>query len=170
MFGILMFSTLGFLLSFHPLTMGIFLMLSTSLVAFSLYFIFGYSWYSYIMILVFLGGMLILFIYIASLASNELLKLKSFYWISGVVLFIIPVGDWIMLKGENSIMKIYESAPTSVITLFLASYLLFTFIGVTKLVDMEKGPLREYDYDKYTKGTSNFKNFEQFFGWSSLPF
>nr|YP_001936655.1 NADH dehydrogenase subunit 6 [Uroctonus mordax]ACA62679.1 NADH dehydrogenase subunit 6 [Uroctonus mordax] len=144
MFGLMMFSTLGFMLSFHPLVMGFFLMFSTSLVAFCAYFVFGFSWYSYIMMLVFLGGMLILFIYIASLASNEFVKLKSFYWISGILLFIIPTSDWLMIKGSNSVVKIYEILPTSMITLFLASYLLFTFISVIKLVDMELGPLREY--------------------------
>nr|YP_009412987.1 NADH dehydrogenase subunit 6 [Vaejovis smithi]APW29079.1 NADH dehydrogenase subunit 6 [Vaejovis smithi] len=158
MFGLVMFSSLGFLISIHPLIMGIFLMFTTSLIAFCSYFVFGFSWYSYIMILVFLGGMLILFIYVASLASNEFVKMKSFYWMMGLILFIIPIGDWIFIKSSYSVTKIYENFPMSLITLFLASYLLITFIGVVKLVSMEEGPLREYTYGKFTKGTSFIKN------------
>nr|YP_010016887.1 NADH dehydrogenase subunit 6 [Scorpiops tibetanus]QOJ45418.1 NADH dehydrogenase subunit 6 [Scorpiops tibetanus] len=144
MFGLMMLMFFGFMMSFHPLIMGLFLMISTSLVAFSTYFIFSFSWYSYIMILVFLGGMLILFIYIASLASNETMSFKISYLLFGMILLLIPTSDWVMVKGENVVNKIYNFIPISMITLFLASYLLLTFIAITKIVSVEMGPLREY--------------------------
>nr|YP_010713291.1 NADH dehydrogenase subunit 6 [Scorpiops jendeki]WDA95736.1 NADH dehydrogenase subunit 6 [Scorpiops jendeki] len=150
MFGFMILLFFGFMISSHPLVMGLFLMVSTSLVAFSTYFIFTFSWYSYIMVLVFLGGMLILFIYIASLASNESVKFKFYYLIFGTCFLFIPTIDWVMIKGNNVINKIYLFIPMSLITLFLASYLLLTFIVVSKVVGIEDGPLREYMYDKFS--------------------
>nr|YP_010968377.1 NADH dehydrogenase subunit 6 [Satarupa monbeigi]WNO18677.1 NADH dehydrogenase subunit 6 [Satarupa monbeigi] len=58
----------------HPLSMGLLILIQTMLICLiSGLYIFTY-WFSYILFLTFLGGLLVLFIYVSSMASNETFK------------------------------------------------------------------------------------------------
>ena len=123
-------------------------------------------WLSYILFLVFLGGILILFIYITSLASNELFffSIKHFFIIIIIIIiicltilfidknFIYFFLENIEIKSINNIFiyinenililrKLYNF-PINLITILLINYLFLTLIIAVKITNLYKGPLR----------------------------
>ena len=121
-------------------------------------------WFSYILFLIFLGAILVLFIYVASLASNEPFSFSSSLYLGllitvGLILLILLLLDPLCLnasvKIENSSyidQHYYQLTPlllatiynnTSIrLTLFIVLYLLLTLIAVVKITDTFFGPLR----------------------------
>uniref|UniRef100_UPI0030FEC529 NADH dehydrogenase subunit 6 n=1 Tax=Neopanorpa nielseni TaxID=1886482 RepID=UPI0030FEC529 len=152
----------------HPLAMGLILLIQTLTICLTMGLITKTFWFSYILFLVFLGGMLILFIYMTSLASNEMFSMSfkliiSFFLFFSLTLFIIYLLDknlilssffnfdmnnfmesFMLKMNENSmnLTKLYNQ-PTSMITLMLINYLLLTLIVIVKITNIFYGPLRQ---------------------------
>nr|YP_010164066.1 NADH dehydrogenase subunit 6 [Nanhaipotamon hongkongense]QRK27355.1 NADH dehydrogenase subunit 6 [Nanhaipotamon hongkongense] len=145
----------------HPLAMGLNLLIQTIIISFSAGLTTYSFWFSYILFLIFLGGMLILFIYVASLASNEIflpsLILSFFSLILTVSLFLLfffldPIFISSFSNLPNSTVNIYSSTahitswifnnPSMYFTIFIISYLLLTLLVVVKIINLYKGPLR----------------------------
>lgn len=59
------------ILAFNPLVLGLIIIAQALLVALFNSIFFPSFWFSYMLILIYLGGLLVLFIYVSSLASNE---------------------------------------------------------------------------------------------------
>jgi len=147
----------------HPLAIGLALLLQTILICCTT----GLSnisfWFSYILFLIFLGGILVLFIYVTSLASNEIFKpsmislmiiilassTRSFFlFLDPMILYhnnIIKIRSFILdfhfCKDIELINTIYNSTNIN-ITIFIVFYLLLTLIVVVKITDRFFGPLR----------------------------
>nr|WNX95662.1 NADH dehydrogenase subunit 6 [Chlaenius rufifemoratus bimaculatus] len=160
--------TITFIFLNHPLSMGLILLIQTLLVS-MISGLFSYSyWYSYILFLVMIGGMLVLFMYMTSLASNEMFnfstKISTFIILMMLLTFmslllmdymmINPLfknsntmemlNELIMFKNENllSLNMIYNT-PNNMITIMLVNYLFLTLIAVVKITDINNGPLRQ---------------------------
>lgn len=120
-------------------------------------------WFSYILFLVIIGGILILFIYITSLASNELfnLNVNNFFITLFIFLLILLISYFYdnflfliknfeinsistLINNENAynLIKLYNN-PTINITIIVINYLLLTLIIVVKITDISYGPLRQ---------------------------
>nr|YP_009469688.1 NADH dehydrogenase subunit 6 [Atergatis floridus]AVE15419.1 NADH dehydrogenase subunit 6 [Atergatis floridus] len=158
-----MILTLSFLFTrlSHPLSLGATLLLQTVIMSLTVGISTYSFWFSYILFMIFLGGMLVLFIYVASLASNEIFSfsLLTFLAYSMFLLFlslsflfidplIVPNFSSIPLSTINNststpfiVSWIYNS-PSMWFTLFLISYLLLTLIVIVKIINLFKGPLR----------------------------
>lgn len=134
--------------SSHPISLGLSLVVLALITGFMVIKI-NISWFFYLLVLVFLGGVIILIIYIRTLAANE----KFFTEVSQgkLALFllasVIPAGAIISkfrrLKIRPGIMAagtLYECSNMSIL-IFLIVYLLLTIICVVKLVKFESGPL-----------------------------
>nr|YP_010397548.1 NADH dehydrogenase subunit 6 [Boreoheptagyia brevitarsis]UQJ73457.1 NADH dehydrogenase subunit 6 [Boreoheptagyia brevitarsis] len=150
----------------HPMAMGMMLLIQTLLIC----LITGnYSktfWFSYVLFLIFLGGMLVLFIYVTSLASNEMFSFSmKIFILSFLMLFFLLfltlildnsiISNFMMNNemnsfydmksfiSENSISlnKLYNF-PTNMITILLINYLFLTLIAVVKITNIFEGPLR----------------------------
>lgn len=147
----------------HPLAIGLRLLLQTVLICCSSGLNNISFWFSYILFLIFLGGILVLFVYVTSLASNEMFKINLLS-----VLFILPMFLLIVILlsidpiiiPEQSMFKIalsFKSVPyspdTSLIatiynytninlTIFMVFYLLLTLVVVVKVTHNFFGPLR----------------------------
>nr|YP_010225787.1 NADH dehydrogenase subunit 6 [Propsilocerus sinicus]UDD74664.1 NADH dehydrogenase subunit 6 [Propsilocerus sinicus] len=162
-----MISSTIFMQMKHPLAMGLMLMIQT----FFICIISGnYSktfWFSYILFLIFLGGMLVLFIYVTSLASNEMFNFSMKILIMSmltlafftIILFFMDktlLMNYIFnseteilneqlynISKENSISlnKLYNF-PTNLITILLINYLFLTLIAAVKITKNLNGPLR----------------------------
>nr|YP_009253822.1 NADH dehydrogenase subunit 6 [Helice tientsinensis]YP_009346402.1 NADH dehydrogenase subunit 6 [Helice latimera]ALK01308.1 NADH dehydrogenase subunit 6 [Helice tientsinensis]AOR53779.1 NADH dehydrogenase subunit 6 [Helice latimera] len=158
----LLFSSLLFTQLSHPLAMGLLLFIQTILISLTVG-IYNFSfWFSYILFLVFLGGMLVLFIYVASLASNESFSfsLTTFLFSISLVslfMFVLLFLDPLIISPNSSSLstsslKYYLSTPmiinwiyntpSMIFTIFIVSYLLLMLIVVVKIVNLFKGPLR----------------------------
>lgn len=123
-------------------------------------------WFSYILFLIFLGGILVLFIYVTSLASNEIFSLSIKLTISSfILLFILITSAFFIDKLRTSLFyinneiesltnlysyftenalslnKLYNY-PTNLINILLINYLLITLIAVVKITKLFYGPLR----------------------------
>nr|YP_009002473.1 NADH dehydrogenase subunit 6 [Ranina ranina]AIK66990.1 NADH dehydrogenase subunit 6 [Ranina ranina]BAO48229.1 NADH dehydrogenase subunit 6 [Ranina ranina] len=146
----------------HPLSMGLMLLIQTVVVC-MMSGLSAYSfWFSYILFLIFLGGMLVLFIYVASLASNEpfffsFTSFLSFMLVlislSLLLLFLDPLSlPTLFLAAPSSLTLLPSSTPHMILwlynnpsmgfTLFIIVYLLLTLIVVVKITSLFKGPLR----------------------------
>lgn len=101
----------------------------------------------FLLILVFLGGVIILIGYIRTLASNEKIEFK----LNKIILyFILSIFNIILLK-ENYIFSIQSYSLSwvnsiyytnhNILILFLFIYLLLTIVCVIKLIKIEGRPL-----------------------------
>nr|YP_010326134.1 NADH dehydrogenase subunit 6 [Chrysopera combinans]UNP49257.1 NADH dehydrogenase subunit 6 [Chrysopera combinans] len=169
--------TLSFLIFFtsffmmflnNPLSMGLMILFQTLLICLLSGMLIKTYWFSYILFLTFLGGLLVLFIYVSSIASNELFK-PSF---NTKIMFIISLSLLILIQylymnnlfwmnfsfnsdmnifynlnmffnNENNInlSKLYNN-QTFYIMLMLIIYLFITLISVVKITNIFFGPLR----------------------------
>nr|AOY07753.1 NADH dehydrogenase subunit 6 [Anastrepha striata] len=150
----------------HPLAMGLMLLIQTMQICLLTGLMAKSFWFSYVLFLIFLGGVLVLFIYVTSLASNEMFSLSMKTAFSFMLIFILLMGSsWLMDKSytsffiqnnemqtmfnlnmfteENSLNlhKLYNY-PTNLITILLMNYLLITLIAVVKITKLFYGPLR----------------------------
>nr|YP_010546989.1 NADH dehydrogenase subunit 6 [Anabropsis tonkinensis]UYI31644.1 NADH dehydrogenase subunit 6 [Anabropsis tonkinensis]UYI31657.1 NADH dehydrogenase subunit 6 [Anabropsis tonkinensis] len=152
----------------HPLAMTLIILLQTLLICLMTGLISQSFWFSYILFLVFLGGMLVLFIYITSLASNEMFIIPTkFILLSSSILMMMflisfsldsslmnlninnndmnsSIQNSTHLYNEStmSLMKLYNN-PTELITLMLVLYLFLTLIAIVKITNIFQGPLRQ---------------------------
>nr|AIS38213.1 NADH dehydrogenase subunit 6 [Teslasena femoralis] len=155
-------STTLFMFTNHPLSMGLTLLLQTltiSLITGNLALNF---WYSYIIFIVMVGGVMVLFLYMMSVASNE--KFKFSFKATITMMFITPAITIILFKDNllthllfknQEIMMIYVNNtnftpmskyfnfPSNMMMIFLMIYLLMTLIAVVKITNIQHGPLRQ---------------------------
>nr|YP_010305140.1 NADH dehydrogenase subunit 6 [Pyrrhia umbra]ULR87046.1 NADH dehydrogenase subunit 6 [Pyrrhia umbra] len=152
----------------NPLSMGLMILIQTLLTCLLSGMLIKTYWFSYILFLTFMGGLLVLFIYVASIASNEMFKpmlnLKKISLILMICLFLIQYifnnnmywmnlsmnsdmnifSDLILfLNNENKInlSKLYNN-QTFLIMMMLVIYLFITLIAVVKITNIFYGPLR----------------------------
>nr|QFK69058.1 NADH dehydrogenase subunit 6 [Phymatostetha signifera] len=148
----------------HPLSMGFILLMQTGLSC-MMNGMNNYSyWFSYLLFITFIGGMMVLFIYMASIASNMTfkfsIKLMIMIMIMTMLLMTMNMVDTMLMNENNmnefinyelmsknnnkemmSIMKMFNM-PTMMITIMLIIYLLFTMISIIKITNKKEGPLR----------------------------
>lgn len=105
-----------------------------------------HSWLLYLLILVFLGGVIVAVTYITSLAANEkLYSLRGFKGgLGGGLLFIYVVIDEQKVKSARASeffpsMLFTGSFSPSIVFCFLV--LLLALVRVVKLLSVERGPL-----------------------------
>nr|YP_010309688.1 NADH dehydrogenase subunit 6 [Apalus guerini]UMR54805.1 NADH dehydrogenase subunit 6 [Apalus guerini] len=151
--------SLIFLTLTHPLSLGMLLLIQTTIISLiSGTFSYNY-WFSYILFLVMIGGMLILFIYMTSIASNEKFSftLKTMWLTLTIpmtiamptsIMFFIDEITWNSLVNskimEISISMIkYTYIPMNMILMFMIMYLFITMIAIVKIIDKNNGPLRQ---------------------------
>nr|YP_010989878.1 NADH dehydrogenase subunit 6 [Loepa microocellata]WOV68238.1 NADH dehydrogenase subunit 6 [Loepa microocellata] len=163
---IMFFSMMMFSLT-HPLSMGLMILIQTLLMCLLSGMMIKTYWFSYILFLTFLGGLLVLFIYVASIASNEIfsfnLNMKMFFLLFILTTIILSIfsnnlkwmnlsmnnseminfSDSIIFMNENKINlnKLYNN-QTSMMTYLLIIYLFITLIAMVKITNIFYGPLR----------------------------
>lgn len=164
---IILFSLLIIFLN-HPLSIGFLILLQTTLTCLLRGILINSYWFSYILFLVFLGGLLVLFIYVSRIASNEIFQsiflLKIIFFIIlffSLVFRIIFIYNinwlnfffnyeinnifnyYIFFNNENKInlSKLYNN-QIYLLILILIIYLFITLVAVVKITNIFFGPLR----------------------------
>nr|AZL93573.1 NADH dehydrogenase subunit 6 [Helicoverpa gelotopoeon]AZL93703.1 NADH dehydrogenase subunit 6 [Helicoverpa gelotopoeon] len=152
----------------NPLSMGLMILFQTLLSCLLSGMLIKTYWFSYILFLTFLGGLLVLFIYVSSIASNEMFKptfnlkkislfllmflimiqfiyYNNMYWMN--LSFNSDMNNFMELNfffnNENKInlSKLYNN-QTFLIMMMLVIYLFITLIAVVKITNIYYGPLR----------------------------
>nr|AMW67979.1 NADH dehydrogenase subunit 6 [Balmes birmanus] len=158
--------TMNFIQMNHPLMMGLNLLIQTILISLICGYISPSFWFAYVLFLVMLGGMLVLFIYVTSLASNELFsfslnKMIITSYIFMLILILFMYTDNFLLinynlenllfnnsnlltnsENEFNLIKLYNN-PAMNITLMMINYLFLTLIIIVKITNINYGPLRQ---------------------------
>nr|YP_009919165.1 NADH dehydrogenase subunit 6 [Triatoma mazzottii]QMP96808.1 NADH dehydrogenase subunit 6 [Triatoma mazzottii] len=152
--------SITFLLTKHPLSMGLTLIIQTMTVAMMTGLMINMFWFSYILVISMLSGMLVLFIYMASVASNE-----KFHTTWSMTLYILPLTissviffflvEQLETESMCSTMKKHTLGAEQLIslnklfnlnnmsiTMLLVSYLFLTMIAVSYVANTYEGPLR----------------------------
>nr|UFR82913.1 NADH dehydrogenase subunit 6 [Protaetia speciosa jousselini] len=145
----------------HPLSMGFMLLTQTIVIALTMGLFNLNFWYSYIMFLIMIGGMLVLFIYMTSVASNEKFSFSIKLTMMTLLLFLSMMFITLMLDSFMiNINNLYEESfhsnmnynlslnkflnyPMMMILLLMIIYLLITLIAVVKITNIKQGPLRQ---------------------------
>nr|YP_009045439.1 NADH dehydrogenase subunit 6 [Parantica sita]AHA03790.1 NADH dehydrogenase subunit 6 [Parantica sita] len=150
----------------HPLSMGLLILIQTLLLCIISGMIINTYWFSYILFLIFLGGLLVLFIYVSSIASNEMFKFINFNFIIFIIFIILFISimynlnlkwlifffndemmnffyNFMFFNNENKInlSKLYNN-NTFYLMLMMILYLYITLIAVVKITNIFFGPLR----------------------------
>jgi NADH-ubiquinone oxidoreductase chain 6 len=142
----------------QPLAIGSILILQTIITRIIRGSLHKRFWFSYILFLIFLGGVLVLFIYVTRLASNEIFSLSTKIMVFSLIITIIltntknliipgnkeTIKHELIITNETNIIlgKLYNQ-HTGIITILLASYLLLALIVIVKVTNISKGPLRQ---------------------------
>uniref|UniRef100_A0AAU7VB90 NADH-ubiquinone oxidoreductase chain 6 n=1 Tax=Stenopsocus metastictus TaxID=3074944 RepID=A0AAU7VB90_9NEOP len=161
----LMVSFLFMILFFYlnnPLTLGLILICQTLALTFLLGSLVKSFWFLYLLILIFIGGMLVLFIYVTSIFPNEKFDVNNNNSIN-IIVFISLLGITLVIYNnffnltpsfdslENLVMTNKFMVPsvkmfsfnTSVLFIFMVNYLFYCMIVVIKITNFFKGPLRK---------------------------
>nr|YP_009390966.1 NADH dehydrogenase subunit 6 [Meroptera pravella]ARV87624.1 NADH dehydrogenase subunit 6 [Meroptera pravella] len=152
----------------HPLSMGLMILFQTLLTCLITGMLIKTYWFSYILFLTFLGGLLVLFIYVSSIASNEMFKtsfnLKFLLLIIFSFIIIMTLlyknnliwmnfnqnlemnkfmDSFLFFNNENKInlSKLYNN-QTFMMMMMMMIYLFITLIAVIKITNIFYGPLR----------------------------
>jgi len=108
-------------------------------------------WFIYLLVLIFLGGVIILIIYITSIAANE--KFNSYLKdslrkiiLGGVLLvasvvFIPVLEKVIFLENTPTFLISLIESRSRLIYFWITFYLLLVLIRAVKIVKLEEGPL-----------------------------
>nr|WAU48181.1 NADH dehydrogenase subunit 6 [Abrota ganga] len=155
----------------HPLSMGLMILIQTFLTCIISGMLINTYWFSYILFLIFLGGLLVLFIYVSSVASNELFKFSYMnkmmfmiyiFLILNISFFFQNNLKWLNLSFNDemnnffnlflffnneynfNLSKLYNS-QTYFLMIMMIIYLFITLIAVVKITNIFFGPLRSFN-------------------------
>nr|YP_009240119.1 NADH dehydrogenase subunit 6 [Trichiosoma anthracinum]AMN87270.1 NADH dehydrogenase subunit 6 [Trichiosoma anthracinum] len=156
-------NSINFLTCKTPLSMGLILLIQTLMISLNSNLNILNSWFSYILFLIMLGGMMILFIYITSLTSNLKFKFNKKLIFINIISFLMLMHfifnnngmmwhlDFLNMNTTdlemNFTIKYYLKKmffyPNYKILLMMINYLLLTLFIVVKIININKGPLRK---------------------------
>nr|QSF20061.1 NADH dehydrogenase subunit 6 [Moricella rufonota] len=162
---ILLLNSLMFYFSKTPISMGLIIILQTILLSLISGLMSFNFWYIYMMFLIMIGSMLILFIYVSSLSSNQKFDFNK----KNIFMMFCIISLMFMMFKENfnlystfnsesinlmklsmeqnfelklSMNKLYN-LPTNKIMLLMMNYLLLTLFIIVEITNINMGPLRK---------------------------
>nr|YP_009681598.1 NADH dehydrogenase subunit 6 [Dicyrtomina saundersi]QDO72019.1 NADH dehydrogenase subunit 6 [Dicyrtomina saundersi] len=129
----------------HPMLLMVNIIMQTIFICLLVWMINNTSWFSYILFLIFLGGLMVLFIYICSLASNENFKVKiNLKFIIPTIILMTAISSQFTSSQEVSMVKnfykmmsetTYPNSNWNILSLI-------TLIVVVKITGNNMGPIR----------------------------
>nr|WAR69319.1 NADH dehydrogenase subunit 6 [Dodona eugenes] len=155
----------------HPLSMGMLILLQTLILCLLSGMLINTYWFSYILFLTFLGGLLVLFIYVSSIASNEIFNIfiynKIMILFTLIFIFIMSIFfmnnlNWMNINFNNEMNKLFNmfmffnvenninlsklyNEQTYFLMMMMIIYLFITLIAVVKITNIFFGPLRPFN-------------------------
>nr|YP_010432000.1 NADH dehydrogenase subunit 6 [Abrus yunshanensis]USS62535.1 NADH dehydrogenase subunit 6 [Abrus yunshanensis] len=139
-----------------PMSLGILLLIQTSVSTILMAKIMESSWLAMIIFLMLIGGLMILFMYMSSISSNEKFSPKIMM-IMLTFTIMLPMEELFSESQINdtmksnmcmdmiSLTKIYNK-KTMMITVMMFLYMFLAMIVVTKIIKIYKGPLRSRNF------------------------
>nr|YP_009743660.1 NADH dehydrogenase subunit 6 [Euspira pila]QIE11964.1 NADH dehydrogenase subunit 6 [Euspira pila] len=154
-----MSSIFMFPLMAQPLSLGLSIMLSTLLMCMLTATLIS-SWYSYILFLIYVGGLLVMFAYVSALSPNVLFSGAGALLLFLVLSFLLSISLYFYMFSDTSIisysylypqmksLKIYGtqlvSSHAASILIGLGVVLLINLVVVVKICFYQQAPLRPF--------------------------
>nr|WOW99149.1 NADH dehydrogenase subunit 6 [Tropiduchidae sp. 1 WQW-2023a] len=146
----------------HPISMGTTLMMQTILISILMFKTSASPWFSYILFITIIGGMMVMFMYMSSIASNEKFKMNLLTFMIIPAIMTITWMNWIakdysmefstkmkITKAEmitnketKALSKFFNSNKMN-LTIIMMITLLITMIAVTNISSTFEGPLKK---------------------------
>nr|YP_004021533.1 NADH dehydrogenase subunit 6 [Megacrania alpheus adan]BAJ24592.1 NADH dehydrogenase subunit 6 [Megacrania alpheus adan] len=141
-----------FLMMKHPLSMGMMIIMQTITIALMTGMLYKSFWFSYILFLMYVGGMMVIFIYMTSLMPNTMFMMPSKKMMLTMIMLMLLTmltkkmnimnnDTMTMIHNTPMLMKMY-TMPANLNVIIMVMYLLFTMITVFNITDSNKSPLR----------------------------
>nr|AOY39224.1 NADH dehydrogenase subunit 6 [Helophorus sp. BMNH 724835] len=159
MMSINMMLSVMFIMLSHPLSMGITMLMQVILISLMTGLMNMNWWFSYILFLIMIGGMLVLFIYMTSIASNEKFKYSNKILILMIALAMMMMLVYFYMNQYIDLTSSYYdnlnytywtltlnkflNFPYNMILFMIIIYLFITLIAVVKISNIKFGPLRQ---------------------------
>nr|QPK42097.1 NADH dehydrogenase subunit 6 [Eucriotettix oculatus] len=140
----------------QPMMMVIIILMQTTTSTFMMNTLNKSPWFNYILMIIFIGGMMVLFIYITSISPNE----KNFNYIkllpiiTMIMLMIMmkktpnnessetTINQFNMTNYEQMNMNMMFNYPLYSMSIMMMLYLFIALIVINKISNIEQGPLR----------------------------
>uniref|UniRef100_A0AAU7YU48 NADH dehydrogenase subunit 6 n=1 Tax=Stephanitis macaona TaxID=3156568 RepID=A0AAU7YU48_9HEMI len=137
-----------------PLSMMMVLILQTLLISVISSTMISSFWYSYLMILIMVSGLLILFMYMASIASNEKFHMSNKLFIYMILLMILYLNYYMKTKelhekkikvmdNQEMIMSKLFNYKFISPTILMIMWLFMMMIIISFLITSNEGPMRK---------------------------
>uniref|UniRef100_UPI0030E40F2F NADH dehydrogenase subunit 6 n=1 Tax=Ctenothrips transeolineae TaxID=3045420 RepID=UPI0030E40F2F len=144
-------SFLMMMISNHPMTLGIMVIFQCICLSTILTEKFSFSWFSFFIFIIFLGGILMLFSYIISITFSKEPMLKNMSKKILMMIFICmnymfflkkeeTTTDFLKMKFQNMIQSTFSNSEK--LSLFLLTFLLIIMIMVVFMTESSKGNMR----------------------------
>nr|YP_010403054.1 NADH dehydrogenase subunit 6 [Plutella porrectella]UQV94861.1 NADH dehydrogenase subunit 6 [Plutella porrectella] len=156
----------------HPMSMGMMILIQSMMTCLISGMMINSYWFSYILFLTFLGGLLVLFIYMSSIASNEIFKISMNYLIIFLTIMMLNFSasiyfmhnlNWMNFSFNSETTKFFSTFfffnneekinlsklynnQTFLMMLMMIIYLLITLLAVVKITNIFYGPIRSSLY------------------------
>nr|YP_010963624.1 NADH dehydrogenase subunit 6 [Pantaleon erectonodatus]WKZ08107.1 NADH dehydrogenase subunit 6 [Pantaleon erectonodatus] len=136
----------------NPMSMGLTLLMQTTLTILIMNMVNLSSWIPMITFLTMIGGLLIIFMYMSSITSNEMFKLNLNTMLPLILMMLIM--EEMTLNDSNQEFQMIQSSMNNMMsmnklysksmsmTMMMVLYLLLTMISVNKIIKLFEGPLR----------------------------
>nr|QIT06579.1 NADH dehydrogenase subunit 6 [Paranurophorus simplex] len=146
-----MFMSIMFMNMTSPILFMSLILTQSILMCLLMWFFIKSSWFSYILFLIFLGGLMVLFIYMTSLASNEFIlpsnlnKKIILSFMFTIMIFMTTINQQPIFKNNfystESFNSLYEST-FMILTALIMVYLLLTLIVAMKISNKFNAPIK----------------------------
>ena len=143
--------SISLIFSPSPLILGIWvILLSLSLTLFLCTLI--PSWFTFLVFLIYVGGLLVMFSYFVAIQPNQQLgatKMAIISIISTLYLYLLTLNAIKLpykISDLNFSLRIIMSEPRILIVVLIGIFLFLALIVVVKITSSTKGPLRPYSY------------------------
>nr|YP_010713486.1 NADH dehydrogenase subunit 6 [Barbronia yunnanensis]WDA96187.1 NADH dehydrogenase subunit 6 [Barbronia yunnanensis] len=109
------------------------------------------AWYSFLIFLIYVGGMMVMFSYFVALSPNQFMKIKTSMLIMATTMTMLSLP---MITLSSTSTQLDQTHSFSTLTLYsfynipilmlMITILLIMMIMVVKLSNLSKGPLRPF--------------------------
>nr|AXS65488.1 NADH dehydrogenase subunit 6 [Silvanidae sp. KM-2017] len=152
MSSIIMITPLIIIFMKHPISMGMMILTQTMIISMNSNLKLSNPWLPYILFMIMVGGLMVLFMYMTSVASNEKFKFSAKTTTMASIMVMITIMMWSPNKilpsqtlklNEPLFLTKFITPPNNNMFILMIIYLLITLVATIKIMGINSSPLRQ---------------------------